>query len=178
MELPLSPQIDKSRMEFGYYATSCSCVDCSFYCKHMPGYLIPDDLRRLSGEESVKDICEWADGRLLASPGAIVATKGGIMRVPTLVPRKLKQGCIWLADEKGGCMVHAKAPFGCRFFNTHEPDDRADYLSKRGLAAIMQDWCSNGIYSIVWNFLNDKGQIAQPPEELRKEAREAYEKER
>ena len=177
MELPLSPQVDRNRTEFGYYATSCGCKECSCYCRFMPGYLLPDDLRRLSSKDKAVEICEWAKDWLLASPGAVVAKGSNVFRVPTIVPALSKNGCIWLGS-KGECTVHATAPFGCRFFNSHGPRSQQDLLGTKGLTAIIHDWLENGVYAQTWRYLDERGLRARAPEEARKEAQDTYEKER
>jgi hypothetical protein len=42
--------LDAGRTEFGYPRTVCSCRECSEYCHHLPGYLVPADLERLLQE--------------------------------------------------------------------------------------------------------------------------------
>jgi hypothetical protein len=35
------------RSEFGFHRTKCACELCSFWCRVMPGFLVPSDLQRL-----------------------------------------------------------------------------------------------------------------------------------
>jgi hypothetical protein len=167
MRRPL-PLVDSTRLEFGFERTVCACEQCTNYCRHVPGYLVPSDLERLC------DYCgcagafdSWANQHLLASPGALVMRKGAIGRIPTLVPaRRDNAACIFLSADSS-CSIHPIAPFGCAFFDSHQEDDAADRRSSRGLRAILEDWQSAGPYSALWLALHAAGRNAPTPETAR-----------
>jgi Fe-S-cluster containining protein len=133
------PVIDKTRTEFGYYRTICSCPDCTAGCRYLPAYLIPADLERMHTDlDPGEDLLSWARKHLLASPGALVVRRGKAFRIPTLVPARQADGaCIFLTSE-GRCGVHAVAPFGCSFFDTHMSDQEANLRSSTGLRAVLE----------------------------------------
>src|SRR6516162_6121893 len=95
------PVIDPARSEFGFTRTICACTSCTASCRHIPGYLVPDDLVRLRDLLSPgEDLLTWSRGNLLASPGALVARGGQLFRIPTLVPaRKSDRSCRFLTAD-------------------------------------------------------------------------------
>jgi len=72
------------RTEFGYERSSCACKECRRWCFHLPGYLIPADLKRMIPAHAQS--FDWAEQNLLASPGALVVKDRVLFRIPTLVP--------------------------------------------------------------------------------------------
>jgi Fe-S-cluster containining protein len=97
--------------------TSCSCVECIRCCKRQPGPLVEGDFERIQAHLGVDD----AEMRKLfcASPGALVKlAEGSVHRVGSIVPRMTRGRCVFL-DENDRCKIHAVAPFGCAFFDTH-----------------------------------------------------------
>ncbi len=156
---------DETRTEFGYERTECACSACVNNCRHLPGYLIPDDLERINRYLGYKSIVKFAFDCLLASPGAIVArVDGSIFRIPTLVPRRKADGsCIFL-NERGGCEIHAVSPFGCSFFDCRQSQREANERSSRGLQEIARSWAdaSCHIYMMVWRLLDVAGKRAIP----------------
>ena len=171
------------RTEFGFERTECACEECTQNCRFIPGYLIPDDLERLSGVLSFVDaddsfklkewatdffkLKEWATEHLLASPGAIVIHNGEVKRVPTLVPARKEDGsCHWLTED-GRCSVHANAPFGCAFFDAHQTEDEYTPRSVAGIQSVIQSHqrCEN--YSMIWILLMGLGLKAPGPEDCR-----------
>jgi hypothetical protein len=167
MRRPL-PLVDSTRVEFGFERTVCACVQCTNYCRHVPGYLVPSDLERLGdycGGSGVFD--GWATQHLLASPGALVIRKGALGRIPTLVPaRRADRACVFLSADNS-CSIHKIAPFGCAFFDSHQENDEADRRSSRGLRAILEDWQSAGPYSALWLALHAAGRDSPAPETAR-----------
>lgn len=160
MNLPVI--VDRSRIEFGYYRTVCACPSCQVGCQTMPAYLIPADVHRLmlATFDNEASVMEWAEKHLLASPGPLVAQRGRMYRIPTLVPASVKGGaCHWLKD--GQCSVHVAAPFGCAFFDSHQSGAEGNERSGRGLNTIMEDVTTDGPYYRVWKHLHDKGLVAE-----------------
>ena len=152
------PVIDETRTEFGFPRTICACAECTNNCRHMPGYLIPADLDGIAQHLSPgEDLLAWAGRYLLASPGALVARGRKIFRIPTLVPaRRFDRACAFLTvDDR--CAIHAIAPFGCAFFDSHMNSEEADRRSTRGLHAIMEAWARNGRYAQFWLALDSAG---------------------
>jgi Fe-S-cluster containining protein len=55
----------------------------------------------------------------VASPGSMVKSSSGeVFRVGTICPDYRKGRCVFL-DENDRCKIHAVAPFGCAYFDTH-----------------------------------------------------------
>ena len=167
MRRPL-PLVNSTRVEFGFERTVCACEQCTNYCRHVPGYLVPSDLDRLRDYCGGADAFDsWAAQHLLASPGALVMRKGALGRIPTLVPARRDNGaCIFLSADSS-CSIHPIAPFGCAFFDSHQEDDAADRRSSRGLRAILEDWQSAGPYSALWLALHAAGRDSPAPETAR-----------
>jgi hypothetical protein len=159
------PVIDPERTEFGFSRSVCACDDCTAYCRHMPGYLIPADLERIHQHLSpAEDLGAWACRYLLASPGALVMRRGLLMRIPTLVPARRPGGaCIFLTDAER-CAIHVLAPFGCAFFDAHMPQAEADRRSMLGLQAVLEAWNAGDAYARLWVTLTDAGLVADAPE--------------
>jgi hypothetical protein len=168
------PLIDPARTEFGFARTICACHECTLNCRHIPGYLIPADLERIHRHHAPnQDMDDWALQHLLASPGAVVLCKGQHARILTLVPARRPDGaCTFLTDE-GRCSIHAVAPFGCSFFDSHQSREESDRRSKRGLQAIVEAWNGNGLYARLWMALAEAGFVAPTPELARQQLRRA-----
>lgn len=153
--------IDASRKEFGFTRTVCGCRSCQQNCEHIPGYIIPCDLERFIAEFGN----DWPESHLLASPGAVVAYKGRVFRVPTLVPARQDNGkCIFYKD--GLCSIHRLSGFGCSFFDTHMSQEEADTRSTSGIMSILRDG-PRGKYISLWQHLWNIGRRALSPEECR-----------
>jgi hypothetical protein len=156
-------------MELGFQRTQCSCPACTISCRHIPGYLLPSDLLWLSKVHQPKlDISTWASQYLLASPGAIVARKGQLFRIPTLVPARRGDGACIFLTANNACAVHAVAPFGCAFFDAHMSGVQADCRSLAGLHTIARAWQAKDLYTTVWWTLYQAGRVAPAPEEARR----------
>jgi hypothetical protein len=79
MRRPL-PLVDSTRVEFGFERTVCACDQCTGYCRHLPGYLVPVEsgeaktytliVRGVSHDQSTGlpagTLVAGANGRLLA----------------------------------------------------------------------------------------------------------------
>lgn len=139
----------------------------------MPGSLIPGDIERIAVHAGHDDDVMWILDHFLASPGAKVAMRasaaqvamGGSLpgarysvemvtfQVPTIVPRQKPDGsCVFLAAA-GHCTVHAVAPFGCAYHDTHldevEAHKRSQYAVQQQMAG--QQTC----YGWLWKLLYD-----------------------
>lgn len=173
------PLVDPARTEFGYSRTVCACRECTLNCRHIPGYLIPDDLERICQQLAPgDDLFAWAKHHLLASPGAKLQYRGKILRIPTLVPARQPNGaCVFLTPE-GRCSVHAVAPFGCAFFDAHQHCTESDRRSLRGLQAVMEAWSTGARYALVWITLDQAGLRAPAPENCRQHLQQALDRER
>jgi hypothetical protein len=163
------PVLDAGRTEFGWVRTQCACPACVAFCRHVSGYLIPADQQRLRQQfDGDADFIRWASGHLLASPGALVVRGGRLGRIPTVVPARRADGsCVFLTPEHR-CAIHALAPYGCAFFDAHQPADEADRRSCRGLRAILEDWWKAGPYAELWIALHAAGLVAPAPELARR----------
>lgn len=97
--------------------TTCACAECVACCKRQPGFLAPGDAERIT-----EFLGEPASKYLWASPGAIVMNTATRIahRIGTITPvfDKKRGRCVFL-DDKDQCRIHAVAPFGCAFADTH-----------------------------------------------------------
>lgn len=155
-----------ARVEFGFTRTECACRKCQKHCRQIPGYLIPDDVERISRHLGDADPREFADRYLLASPGAtVMSADGHIIQISTLVPRRQENGsCIFLTAD-GWCSIHAVAPFGCAFFHCSQSQAEANRRSSRGLQEIARHWIekTTSSYTMLWRRLYQAGRRAIPP---------------
>lgn len=149
--------------------TVCDCNDCKECCRHMSGVLHPDDLKPMMELLGHTSLLAFARENLMASPGAIALdrTTGRRINIPTLVPARKEDGrCIFLNDKEQ-CMIHAVAPFGCAFFDTHmgmrEGDRRSNYLH----TSIQNAHKYNTEYAYVWRKLKQMGRMVPGPEVCR-----------
>ncbi len=153
--------------------TTCDCACCTVGCRTMPGSLIPGDVERIAAHAGHDDDVVWILDHFLASPGAKVARRAAdaevalgislrgehysaamvIFRVPTIVPRQRPDGSCVFLDDAGHCTVHAVAPFGCAYHNTHL--DEAD-AHKRSQYAVQQQMAGQKTrYGWLWKLLYD-----------------------
>lgn len=153
------------RTEFGLARTECACAGCASHCHIVPGYLIPADLERLSRHLGYRNPLSCAADHLLASPGATVLQAGQLRQLPTLVPRRQENGACVFLDENSRCRIHAVAPFGCAFFDSHQPNEEAHRRSAKGLQEIARLWANPKahLYTLVWRILEATGRRAIPP---------------
>jgi len=80
------------RAEFGIARTECACRACVVNCRFVPGSLIPADLHRIAKYLNESSLTRFALDNLLASPGAIIYTRSGLVRIRTLVPARRADG--------------------------------------------------------------------------------------
>ena len=158
------PHHTETRTEFGFARTDCACADCARHCRQVPGYLIPADVPRISRYLGCASPFVFALKYLLASPGATVARGGELCQIPTLVPRRQENGVCVFLDENNRCHIHAIAPYGCSFFDAHQPSAEADERSRRGLAEIACHWAQapRTLYALLWQWLYRTGRHAIP----------------
>jgi hypothetical protein len=162
------PVVDPTRTEFGFCRTRCACPECTQHCRHIPGYLVPADLERLHRHLAPeREVGAWASQHLLASPGALVMRHGRTFRIPTLVPARRPDGACLFLTATGRCAIHSISPFGCAFFDAHQPPSEADRRSQRGLQAVLEAWNAGDRYAHVWVALAGAGQVAPAPEVAR-----------
>ena len=135
----------RHRERYGFKRTSCDCDFCRVYCRHVPGRLDVDDLRRLCPEGT--DVFGWAETHLQA----VTDTP-----FPRLVPVRQENGhCHWYHD--GHCSVHGNAPYGCAFFDAHMTPAQVKERATAANLASEQDAAAEGLYSAVWQHLSQKG---------------------
>lgn len=143
--------------EFGFERTTCECELCSFWCKIMPGFLVPSDLQRLCPPGA--DLMTWARVHLRASQGfrLVNPMTGAMLQIPSLVPAKHADGhCHWLQPD-GHCAVHEKSPFGCAYVDQHMKEKVVEKRNYAGRLARMEDFDNNGPYSRIWRMLMAEG---------------------
>lgn len=169
-------QNEKDRTEFGFERTVCACSDCTLNCKHLPGYLVPADVERIARHLGYTNLGDFAFDKLLASPGATVMnSEGQIFQIPTLVPRRKSDGSCVFLDANNHCMIHRVSPYGCSFFDAHQPDAEANRRSGRGLQEVAREWTagSRSAYAVLWKLLFKSGLRAVPPHVARARMKEA-----
>jgi len=166
----------KPRTEFGFTRTECACPVCVNNCRHLPGYLIPADLERISQSLGEKSLVGFAFDHLLASPGALVASRDGrVLRISTLVPRRQESGSCVFLDERSRCRIHVVSPFGCGMFDCRQSSEEADARSLRGLQEIARCWAhpARHSYTIIWRLLDTTGRRAIPPQVARQQMQQS-----
>jgi len=113
-----------SHSEHDFQRTTCACEACTRCCKRQPGPLAPDDFDRIVGHFKAQGMShevavQHVKAQLCASPGALVMNgQGETKRVGSITPRFRRGRCVFL-DEHDRCSIHAVAPFGCAYFDTH-----------------------------------------------------------
>jgi hypothetical protein len=141
---------EESLAVHGFTRTICNCAFCQVHCRHLPGALDPADLMSLCPAEH--DLFAWAEQHLRALDDK---------PYPVLVPARRPSGvCHWYLE--GRCPVHAQAPYGCAFFDSHMPEAEIRRRTTATVAAIEQDVTAGGLYYRVWQHLRSKGLMAQP----------------
>lgn len=100
--------------------TTCSCQECIACCKRQPGPLIEGDMEKIAA--ALGESLEETKKHFWASPGALVKNMqtGRAYRVGTITPKfdRRRGRCVFLTDDDR-CSIHAVAPFGCAYFDTH-----------------------------------------------------------
>ena len=171
-------QGEEERTAFSFKRTKCDCKDCTINCKHLPGYLLPEDLGRIARSLGYTNLGQFAFDYLLASPGAIVMKEGHVFQIPTLVPRRKEDGSCKFLDENNCCTIHAVSPYGCAFFDTHQSDEEANLRSSRGLQEIALHWAIGAglsAYVLLWRLLYTAGFRAISAQLARAKMREEME---
>lgn len=138
--------------------TVCGCGDCVRHCHERPGFLEPDDLPAIAAHlgitvrELVAQHLEAGLGMLLARISDDGRECEAYMGLPTIRPRSEAGRCHWLTTDDG-CVVHAVAPFGCRYFDEHMPADEADRRARIGAeriyAGLLNDPEFRGIVALL-----------------------------
>jgi Fe-S-cluster containining protein len=99
--------------------TTCACAECVRCCTTQPGMLAPGEWERIVA------VIGDAEARrsFVASPGAQVVSMetGRQYRIGTITPRydRRAKRCVFLDDHQR-CRIHAVAPAGCAYFDTHQ----------------------------------------------------------
>jgi len=150
--------------------TKCDCLKCQAGCKHKPGMLIPEDLRPLAAHLLDKPVGEVSDKEIItavaevceASDGALVQAGARRFRIPTIVPRLTKSGCIFFEDGK--CKIHEVAPFGCSHVDLHMGRKDGDARSYKAHEQIMLAWGSrqSNNYRLTWTACKLDGHNSLP----------------
>jgi Fe-S-cluster containining protein len=161
------------RTEFGVARTVCNCRACIANCRFIAGSLIPADLHRISEYLNEPDLTRFAFDNLLASPGAIIFMKEGIIRIRTLVPARRPDGACRFLTAGDRCSIHAVSPFSCSHFDCSQSREKADALSLRGLIEVAEAWRRGDLYAQLWLMLYRAGRIAPSPVEARARMRAA-----
>lgn len=99
--------------------TTCACATCVQCCRDQPGHLRPGDFARITAHLALTPA--EAPAYFWASPGALAmnTATGRQFRIGTITPRRVRGRCVFL-DQDDRCRVHAVAPFGCAYFDTHQ----------------------------------------------------------
>jgi hypothetical protein len=158
-----------SQTQYGFARTVCACNSCRKFCGHLSGMVSPADLARWREAYTAHE--RWFLASLAASPGALVLQQGQVRRIPTIVPRRTASGRCHFFTKRGDCGIHASAPYGCGWFDSHMPRAEADPRSQRALEAIAADFAQGGPYSQLWQALHDAGHVVDGPEAARRHLR-------
>jgi len=120
--------------------TECACVQCQQCCREQPGHLLPGEMERIA-EHLGRPLAE-VKPMFWASRGAVVmdTQTHRQFRIGTITPRydRRRKACVFLTEE-GACSIHAVAPFGCAYFDTHQSAEQGQVLSGWGLRQIQDD---------------------------------------
>jgi Fe-S-cluster containining protein len=135
--------------------------------------LIPADLHRIAEYLNESDLSRFALDNLLASPGAIIYTRSGLIRIRTLVPARRADGACRFLTAGDRCSIHAVSPYSCALFDCTQSREEADALSLRGLTEVARAWRQDGLYAQLWLILYHAGRIAPSPIEARARMRAA-----
>lgn len=101
-----------------FQRTTCACKACVSCCKRQPGPLAAGEFEKIAAHLGVS--LEEAKRYFWASPGAMIRNAAGqTIRVGTITPKFRKGRCVFL-DDNDRCKIHAVAPFGCAYFDTHQ----------------------------------------------------------
>jgi Fe-S-cluster containining protein len=155
------------RTEFGVARTECACRSCVANCRFIPGALIPADFHRIAEYLNESDLTRFAFDNLLASPGAIIHTRSGFIRIRTLVPARRANGACRFLTAGDRCSIHAVSPYSCAMFDCTKSREEADDLSLRGLMEVAKAWQRGDLYAQLWLMLHHAGRIAPSPIEAR-----------
>src|SRR5215471_17766846 len=161
------------RNEFGVARTECACRACVVNCHFVPGSLIPADLHRIAEYLNESDLTRFALDNLLASPGAIIYTRDGLIRIRTLVPARRADGACRFLTAEDRCSIHAVSPYSCAMFDCKQSREEADALSLLGLAEVAKAWQRGDLYAQLWLMLYHSGRTAPSPIEARVRMRTA-----
>ena len=161
------------RTEFGIARTECACRSCVANCRFVPGALIPADLHRITEYLNESDLTRFAFDNLLASPGAIIYTRGGLIRIRTLVPARRADGACRFLTAEDRCSIHNVSPYSCAMFDHTQSREEADALSLRGLTEVARAWQRGDLYAQLWMMLYHAGRVAPSPIEARARMRTA-----
>lgn len=161
------------RTEFGVARTVCACRACVANCRFIAGSLIPADLHRVSEYLGESDLTRFAFDNLLASPGAIIYSRGGLIRIRTLVPARRSDGACRFLTAEDRCSIHAVSPYSCAMFDHSQSREEADALSLRGLMEVAKAWQRGELYARLWLMLYHTGRIAPSPSAARARMRAA-----
>ena len=132
--------------------TYCDCDQCKVPCHHQPGYLVPSDVDRIA--KNLGTTREFfVKTTLRAVNTHVTVDDGEEFDIPLLTPVLARDGgCILFDKDKGQCLVHQVAPYGCRCFNACSPQDDDHERNADAFAAIMED----PKYLEDWSTLNDR----------------------
>jgi hypothetical protein len=148
LSIDIPKELPLIREEHGFRRTECACPFCQAPCRHIPGGLDPADLPRLGPQG--QDLFTWAEQHLRALTDR---------PFPTLVPARGPDGsCHWFFT--GCCAVHAAAPYGCAFFDSHMRPQEIERRYAATIQARQADQAANGLYYRVWLHVCHKGLIA------------------
>ncbi len=139
--------------------------------------MIPADVPRMAIHLGYKNVVDFVREKCSAGAGAKVYYGGVYREVPNITPARKEDGtCVFLSADKK-CTIHAVAPYGCAFFDSHMSEKRGDMVSSEGVRTNMQDFDAEGEYSLLWYYLHPLGKINPPVEQLRQETRDHWDRE-
>jgi Fe-S-cluster containining protein len=99
--------------------TVCACTRCVACCEK-PGPLAPGDLERIVAHTGMEP--DQVPLMFWASPGSTILDKRTqqVRVVGSITPQTVNGRCVFQQHD-GRCGIHPVAPFGCAYFDMHQP---------------------------------------------------------
>lgn len=147
-------QNPKERIE----RTICGCGECSSHCHRAPGYTLPGEIAQIAEYLGKENVEQFTEEYFVASKRTRVLIGQDQYIIPTLSPRMENGHCVFLNDA-GECSIHAVSPYGCAYFDAHQPQAEAYRNSRAGLNYLvhcLENTEEGAEYINTWDKLNQQ----------------------